>query len=170
MSSFSPRTEEPSTTDTNWINTNYGGLNPALVIDAGTGSVIPNCVGYTWGRWREILGYYHLLYLGNADGCYGHTSDGYKRGQNPRLGAVICFSGGLQSGHTAVVEEIIDATHIRTSNSAYGGSRFWTEIVEKIGGVWTRPYSGYSFQGFIYLPTTLNIPIWLLFKFKRRKS
>lgn len=170
MSSFVPRTDAPTTDDLNWIHTSWGGYNPCMRISTYTGAVIPNCVGYSWGRWRELLGYYHNLYTGNAEDCWGNTQDGYARGSNPKLGACICFyrDGG---GHTAIVEEIIDDTHIRTSNSAYGGTRFWTEIVTKIGGVWTRPYAGYTFQGFIYIPKDFSeIPVWLLYKFKRRIS
>jgi len=163
-------TSAPSYVDKNYIHTSFGGYNPCLIINPLTGSVIPNCVGFTWGRWRELLGEYHHLYTGDAENCWYNTSDGYARGQDPKLGACICFyrSGG---GHTAVVEKLIDENHIITSNSAYGGTRFWTEIVEKIGGVWTRPYSGYTFQGFIYLPkAVLNIDMIGFIHAKRNKK
>lgn len=169
MSNYVPRLEAPDVDDLNWINTNYGGNNPCLVIYTDTGLVLPNCVGYTWGRWYELLGVHHNLYTGNAEGAY-YYDDGYNRGQDPKLGAVICFSrtGG---GHTAVVEKIIDSTHIITSNSAYDGPYFWTETVTKINGVWTRPVIGYTFQGFIYIPKNFSsIPIWMLYKFNRRNN
>ena len=83
-----------------------------------------------------------------------NTGDGYERGQTPRLGAVICWrkgqaqNGNDGAGHVAIVEEIYDDGSILTSNSAYGGTRFFMKKIRP-------PYSlggTYAFQGFIYNP------------------
>ena len=174
MSNFTPRTTAPSQTDLKWINRSYGGYNRCIVINQTTGYVMPNCTGYTHGRVMEFTRQNSCtLSAGDAGTWYGYTADGYTRGQSPRLGAVICFSGGSYGGHVAVVEKIVDSSHIVTSNSAYGSTNFWTETVTLTNGIWTRPYSGYSCQGFIYIPLpdtpATDIPIWLLFKFNRRK-
>lgn len=154
MSRYVPRTTIPDPTDLNWIKTTYGGYNYCILGNPSyaTGSVLANCVGYAWGRWRELLGAYHNLSRGNASTWYGNTSDGYARGSEPKLGAVICWDGGSDgSGHVAIVEEIApDRSWIKTSNSAYGGSYYYNQTLYRSNN-WTWS-SNYTFQGFIYSP------------------
>ena len=145
--SFIPRTTAPSTTDKNWISTRYGGNNHALVINTSTGSVLPNCCGYVHGRAIE-LGYDEIkLCTYNADQYYNYTRDGYKRGQTPKLGAIMCWSCPGKAGHVAIVEKIHGERDVTASQSNYGGTRFYTRRFD--------PYSwpsGYKFQGYIYCP------------------
>lgn len=148
---FTARLTAPSTTDKHWLHTSAGGLNSCIYIAGG--SVLPNCVGYAWGRFYEILGSAPKLSRRNAEDWYGYTADGYERGQTPKLGAVICWAKGKTAygtdgaGHVAIVEQVNADGSIVTSNSGYGGKRFWTQTHKK-------PYamSGYTFQGFIYNP------------------
>lgn len=149
---YKPRLTAPSSTDKNWIKDTKGGYNKCLLISGN--SCLPNCVGYAWGRWRELLGKDPKLSTGNAENWFTHTKDGYKRGSTPELGAVICWRKGEAgqasdgAGHVAIVEKINTDGSIVTSNSAYGGSRFYTKTLKK-------PYSlggTYHFQGFIYIP------------------
>jgi hypothetical protein len=116
------------------------------------------CVGYAWGRWREILGKKHNLSLANAENWWGNTSDGYKRGQTPKVGAVMCWRKGKSgnaadgAGHVAVVEKVNADGSVTYSNSNYKGTRFYTRTVK-------APYklgSAYTFQGFIYLPVSFD--------------
>lgn len=153
MSTYTPRTTEPSFDDKNYIHYLTGGYNYCIQIS--NGSVLPNCVGYAWGRWRELLGKNHNLSKGNAEGWWFNTSDGYERGKTPKLGAVICWRKGLAgdesdgAGHVGIVEDVNSDGSIVVSNSAYGGKRFYTTTL-------SAPYnmgSNYHFQGFIYLPT-----------------
>ena len=55
---FVPRTTAPSYSDLNWIKRGYGyhGYNRCIVVDRNTGSVLPNCTGYAWGRFIECQG------------------------------------------------------------------------------------------------------------------
>ena len=146
---FNERTSPPSFTDPNWIKTTFGGFNRCIAIDA-TGSVIPNCTGYAWGRWLELLNVTdHNLYTGNGGSWYGHTSDGYQRGHTPKLGAVACWSGG--DGHVAIVEKIYADNSIDTTDSVYGGQRF-----RRIHYTPSYTLSGYTFQGFIYPPDDIS--------------
>ena len=151
MAKFTPRTTAPSTKDKNWLHTSAGGYNSCIHIK--NGSVLPNCVGYAWGRARELLGKDPALSRANAENWWGHK-DGYQRGQTPKLGAIICWRKGKAgvssdgAGHVAVVEKINADGSILTSNSDYGGRRFYTKTYK-------APYtisSAYAFQGFIYLP------------------
>lgn len=153
---YSPRLSAPSTSDLNWIHVNNGGYNYCIKISGN--SCLPNCVGYAWGRWREFLGSYHNLSRSNAEMWYLNTGDGYSRGQTPKLGAVMCWAKGVAgnaadgAGHVAIVEKINSDGSITCSNSAYGGTRFYTLTLKAPYNVGT----GYSFQGFIYPPINFD--------------
>ena len=157
MATYKPRTTAPSTTDKNFIHYTKGGYN--YCIEIKDGSCLPNCVGYAWGRWRELLGKYHNLSRRNAEMWWGNTDDGYKRGQTPKLGAVLCWAKGKVgnkedgAGHVAIVEQINADGSIVISNSDYSGRRFYTRTMK-------APYSlgnKYTFQGFIYPPVEFEI-------------
>lgn len=155
---FKSRLTAPSTNDKNWIHTSKGGKNSCILISGN--SVLPNCVGYAWGRFMEILGSTPKLSRGNAEDWYNYK-DGYKRGKTPKLGSVICWAKGKPGngsdgyGHVAIVEKINSDGSIITSNSGYGSSRFYTQTIKK-----GYKLNGYTFQGFIYNPavkeTTTN--------------
>lgn len=159
MAIFIPRLSAPEKTDKHWLHTSTGGVNKCIHIK--NGSVLPNCVGYAWGRWYELLGKTPNLSKSNAEVWY-RKEDGYERGQVPRLGAVICWSKGEVgngkdgAGHVAIVEQIKADGTIVTSNSAWN----------KLGGTWwykktlKPPYimKGYDLQGFIYLPIAFDQP------------
>lgn len=154
MSKFTPRLSAPSKTDKHWIHTSNGGLNSCIEIK-NSGSCLPNCVGYAWGRFYEILGSKPKLSRGNAENWYNYK-DGYKRGKTPKLGAVICWSKGKAgvasdgAGHVAIVEQIKSNGDIVTSNSGYSGTRFWTQTFKKSNNYYVG--GKYTFQGFIYNP------------------
>lgn len=151
---FVPRTTAPSLTNPYWIKTTYGGYNRCILINETTGSVLPNCVGYAWGRFLEENGLTDCnLSRGDARNWFGHTSDGYQRGQTPKLGAVICWDNPSSGGHVAIVEKIYDNGKILTSNSAYNGTRFYMKTLSP-----PNYYMGsaYIFQGFIYPPNDFD--------------
>ena len=149
---FKPRTEAPSSSNKNWIHYSNNGYN--YCIEIKNGSCLPNCVGYAWGRWRELLGKKHKLSVNQAEIWYTNTSDGYKRGKTPKLGAVICWSKGSAKdytdgeGHVMIVEKINSDGSILASGSDAGGSRFYTRKFTKSFSLGSK----YKFQGFIYPP------------------
>jgi len=154
---FTPRLTAPAATNKYWINTAYGGKNECIVIDKKTGSCLPNCCGYAWGRAYQAWGSRPKLSRANAENWYPNTQDGYKRGKEPKLGAVICWRKGKAgyaadgAGHVAFVEKINPDGSITISNSNYSGTRFFLKTIKapwKIG-------TGLTFQGFIYPPVTL---------------
>ena len=156
MAKFIPRLSAPGKEDKHWLHYKRGGVNKCVHIK--NGSVLPNCTGYAWGRWYELLGKSHNLSRANAE-VWWRKEDGYERGQVPRLGAVCCWSKGEVgvgkdgAGHVAIVEQIKADGSIVTSNSAYGGSRFYKKTLKP-------PYvmKGYDFLGFIYLPMEFDVP------------
>ena len=145
MSEYQPRLTAPDTG-----NAFYYADNPFY--QSGYG--MPNCTCYAYGRFWEISGVKPSLSLGDAERWWSH-SDGYHRGQTPRLGAVIVWAKGSSSdgsdgsGHVAIVEQINTDGSIVTSNSAWGGSNFYTKVIPAGYTV-----SGYTFLGFIYNPVT----------------
>ena len=157
MAHFTPRKKSPSATNKYYIKTTFGGYNRCIQIQLD-GSVLPNCVGYAWGRFCECQENVHDCNLsrGDAENWYGNTSDGYERGQDPKLGAVICWSDSAGEGHVAIVEEILNNNEIVTSNSAYGGSRFYLKNLKRSNNYYMG--STYTFQGFIYNPTNFDDP------------
>jgi hypothetical protein len=148
---YSSRLVAPSSKDRNWIHTSKGGLNPCILIKES--SVLPNCVGYAWGRWLELLGYAPLLSRGNAENWWA-KADGYKRGNVPLVGAVACWRKGQAAnssdgaGHVSIVEQVYTDGTIVTSNSSYLGSNFYMRTIKPPYNIGTL----YTFQGFIYLP------------------
>lgn len=157
MAIYKARTSAPGTTNKNYIHVSAGGHNRCIEIEKG--SCLPNCVGYAWGRWRELLGKNHNLSLGNAENWYPNTADGYKRGKTPKIGAVICWRKGQTynendgAGHVAVVEQIRSNGDIVTSESVYGGARFRTRVYTKAS---CYKLNNHVFQGFIYLPVSFT--------------
>lgn len=159
---FQKRDTAPSYSNKFYIKTTHGGYNKCIEIDPDSGSVLPNCTGYAWGRFCECQTNVRTCNLntGNAENWYAHTIDGYERGQTPKLGAVICWHSSHSGGHVAIVEKINHDGTIETSNSAYDGTRFYMKTLDSANNYYMG--SGYTFQGFIYNPTEFiehDIPI-----------
>lgn len=137
---YSPRLSAPDRSNRYYYSDN-------VFYNSGYG--MPNCTAYAWGRFYEISGSRPKLCTGNAGTWYGYTSDGYSRGKQPKLGAVIVWTKPGAAGHVAVVEKVNSDGSIVTSNSAWGGSLFYTQTL------YPPSYSCgsyYVFQGFIYNP------------------
>ena len=151
---FKRRTSCPSKSNKYWLNYSKKGYNTAISIDKATGNVLPNCVGYVQGRFRELhrdksvwsnIGTY---FAGNANTFYGNASKaGIKAGKTPKLGAIICWNSS-SCGHVAIVEKIEAAGDIVTTNSAYNGTKFYEKTITKKSGY--KYADGFTLQGFIY--------------------
>lgn len=148
---FTARTSAPSASSRYWIHTSAGGLNECIKVSGK--SVLPNCTGYAWGRFYEILGKRPKLSKANAEMWYSNKSDGYARGKTPRVGAVACWAKGRVgnskdgAGHVAIVEAVYSDGSFLTSNSGYKSTRFYTKKIGK-----DCRLAGYTFLGFIYNP------------------
>lgn len=119
-------------------------------------SALPNCVGYVWGRWRELLQSDPPISIGNAGQFVALNEGRLSMGDIPRFGAIMCWSspsGGY--GHVAVVENIVlneDGSYtVYTSESEYGGRRFVKRSYNSTDNYYYN-YSDYIFQKFIYCP------------------
>lgn len=123
---------------------------------------LPNCTRYAYGRWWEIMGQQPtgLANKDNAEDWWNGVT-AYQKGQQPALGAIICFADGIFSGwgHVAVVEKIYDNGDLLISNSGYPKRYFYMTCVNASDNYrkGRRGYEGYAiakyrFLGFIYLP------------------
>lgn len=153
---YSPRLSAPDASNIYYKHTSYGGVNECIHISGG--SVLPNCVGYAWGRSYESLGRRPNLSKSNAENWYSYNVNTgyYPYGRTPALGAVLVWAKGAVgngndgAGHVAVVE-VINGGSIITSESGYGS--FYFKTFTRSGSNYGLS-SPYSFLGFIYVHGT----------------
>lgn len=156
---FRRREDAPSSSNKYYLkyDSAFDGYDKCIMIDSSTGSCLPNCTGYAYGRFMECQNNVTTCNLSTGDaGNWYYKNDGYQRGQDPKLGAVICWSDSEGAGHVAIVEKIESNGDILTSNSAYGGSYFYLKTLSPSNNYYMG--STYSFQGFIYNPTEFIDP------------
>lgn len=159
-SAFKMRTTKPEAGNKYYITKAKGGYSNAIQgkpTDADC-DVLPNCVGYAYGRFNEIGGYGYCKYLRpvNAERFIECAGD-LQIGQTPKLGACMVWrkgatlSGDDGAGHVAIVEKVVSSTQVITSESAYNSTPFYTKTRNKGTGNWGMGTS-YVFLGFIYNP------------------
>lgn len=161
VTAYKPRLTRPEAGNKYYITKSAGGYSDAIKgkpVDAQC-NVLSNCVGYAYGRFNEIGGYGCCKYLRpvNAEN-FIQFAGGLEIGQTPKLGACMVWrkgatlSGSDGAGHVAIVEQIVSATEVVTSESGYGNATpFWTKTRKKGNGNWGAG-GGYTFLGFIYNP------------------
>ena len=150
---FEPVLTQPNLSDIWWIHITHGGMNSCIIVSGG-GSVLPNCTGWAWGRFSQIMGEPCSLCRGNAGTWFSYTADGYERGMVPSEGAVLCLGQVGQPGHVMIVEQVNPDGSIITSESGYGASRLWWTNTRRPPNYLTASErkGQYFFQGFIYNP------------------
>ncbi len=107
-----------------------------------TGTPMPNCVAYAYGRIYEMNGEAPLITHGSAGDWYGMNKAAgyYDYGSEPKVGAVACWSG-----HVAIVEKVHKNGSVTISESHWGGTYFDVRTYEDM----TSHY-GQTFYGYIY--------------------
>lgn len=172
---------KPRLTDDGMIGSKYYYSENVFYL---SGYGLPNCTAYAWGRRYEITDIYpSSLSTSDAKNWYPHAiSVGDAVGKTPKLGAIACWYYD-NGGHVAVVEVINDDGSIVVSESAWGGTYFFTEtIYPDDNGDYTpqwviNNFGGY-FQGFIYnpyapIPTPIptpskkkkGMPVWMMCRY-----
>jgi len=162
-----------------YIQTAFGGWSPCIQgnneygLRPSPGSVLPNCVGYTVGRFNEKLNEGACTWLGSVaakDMLALAQSQGLSTGDALHVGGVICWDSA-EDGHCCIIERIIDDNNIAVSESGWNIQalpivREYT--MTRTGGTWDYG-SGYTYQGIIYPPRNLDgLPAWLLASLYRR--
>lgn len=119
-----------------------GYYNTQLNVYAQTGTPMPNCVAYAYGRIYEMNGEKPLITHGNAGEWWfiNKNHNYYPSGSEPKVGAVACWSN-----HVAIVEKVNENGSVTLSESHWGGSYFDTVTYYDMSS-----HYGQSFYGFIY--------------------
>ena len=107
-----------------------------------TGTPMPNCVAYAYGRIYELNSEAPKITHGSAGDWYGMNKRAgyYDYGSEPKVGAVACWSN-----HVAVVEKISDSGAVTLSESHWGGTYFDTVTYSDMSS-----HFGQKFYGYIY--------------------
>ena len=146
------RTSCPDTGNKCYLRTEGGGYNKCIAGNSKNPynkrptahSVLPNCVGYAYGRYLE----YHGLQSANLPTCNARDwystakKAGFACSKTPTVGAVACFKG-TQYGHVAFVEKIEKNGDLVLTESNWGHQIFRTVRVTK--------QSGYRYSGSLQL-------------------
>ncbi len=147
-----PRTSCPDTGNKFYLRPAGGGYNKCIAGNSknpynkrpSAHSVLPNCVGYAYGRYLE----YHGLQSANLPTCNAKDwystakKNGFACGKTPTVGAVACFKG-TQYGHVAFVEKIEKNGDLVLTESNWGHQIFRTVRITK--------QSGYRYSGSLQL-------------------
>lgn len=107
-----------------------------------TGTPMPNCVAYAYGRIYEMNGEAPLINHGSAGDWYfiNKRNGYYPYGSTPKVGAVACWSR-----HVAIVEAVNADGSVTISESHWGGQYFDVRTYSNM----TSHY-GQKFYGYIY--------------------
>lgn len=156
MGEYTPRL----TSDGMWGSKYWYNDNPF----EASGYGLPNCTAYAYGRIYELTGS-KPTYLPTGNGgawyTYNSTYGMCEYGNEPRLGAIACWSEPNEAGHVAIVEQINQDGSFVISQSGY--QRPLTSYPPDMSKyLWTNTCNGttkkaswmtnYVFQGFIYCP------------------
>lgn len=158
---FTPRMTKPEAGNKYYITRAAGGYSYAIKGSPTDKDcdVLANCVGYAYGRFNEIGGWGNCKYLSpvNAENFIQYAG-GLEVSQTPQIGACMVWqkgatlSGSDGAGHVCIVEKVVSATEVITSESGYGASNpFWTQTRKKGTGNWGQD-AQYKFIGFILNP------------------
>lgn len=161
VKSMKMRTTQPSN-NPYYIRKVSGGYNGAVkgCPTIKGADVLCNCVGYANGRFGEIqdLGYIKYQLVCNAENFIEKAkSMGLEISAVPVLGGIMVWQRGASlsdrdgAGHVAVVEKVINAGQIITSESGWNAWAFKTVTRSNNNGRWGQN-SAYKFRGCIVNP------------------
>ena len=161
MKAGEKRLTAPEADNKYYIISSAGGYAKGIAGSNGGKSVLPNCAGYAAMRYNEYAGtgtHKYFQYWSNAENfCAQAEAAGLPTGKTPQPGAILCWrkgklwNGSDGAGHVAFVEEVKSDGSIITSESAWGGTAFYTMHRYRENGNWGMN-SSYTFVGFVYQP------------------
>lgn len=123
-------------------------------------NVLANCVGYACGAFNEEcnLGYEKYWLNCNAENFIERAiALGLSVVKEPVVGGIMVWQKGAilkgsdGAGHVAICTKKNSATQVKTAESGYGGTAFWTATRNKGNGNWGAG-SGYTYRGCIVNP------------------
>ena len=159
------RTSKPETGNKFYNTKSNGGYSTCIKgYPTDTCDVLANCVGYACGRFNEIIGNMKYPSLNcNAENFIERAKNyGLEISKVPTLGGIMVFqkgktlSGNDGAGHVFIVERIDSSNQIYTSESSYGGAKFYNVLRNNNNGRWGLG-NGYTFRGCIINPAIGNV-------------
>ena len=119
-----------------------------------------NCTWWAWGRFKEVYklatGKSLSWTSGSGNACAFYRimgNHGYKTGQTPKPGAIICwgYNGASEGnpGHVAFVEQVYKNGDIEISQSGWSSGPLANRKITKSSG-YKFGYNNDHFNGFIY--------------------
>lgn len=156
------RTTKPGAGNKYFIRKANGGYSTCIQgkpTDANC-NVLANCVGYACGAFNEEcnLGYEKYWLNCNAENFIERAiALGLSVVKEPVVGGIMVWqkgatlSGNDGAGHVAICTKKISSTQVKTAESGYGGTAFWTATRNKGNGNWGAG-SGYIYRGCIVNP------------------
>ena len=164
-----PRSIKPNSNDKHYIRICKGGLSSCIKGKPTDPEcdVLANCVGFANGFFNELLdlGYEKYHFNCNAENFIERAiASGLSVVKEPVVGGVMVWqkgatlSGSDGAGHVAGVYDKISDTQVKTAESGYGSSAFWTAVRNKVNGNWGAGI-GYTYRGCIVPPGFKPEPI-----------
>lgn len=156
------RTTKPGAGNKYFIRKANGGYSTCIQgkpTDANC-NVLANCVGYACGAFNEEcnLGYEKYWLNCNAENFIERAiALGLSVVKEPVVGGIMVWqkgatlSGNDGAGHVAICTKKNSDTQVKTAESGYGGTAFWTATRNKGNGNWGAG-SGYTYRGCIVNP------------------
>lgn len=156
------RTTKPGAGNKYFIRKVNGGYSTCIQgkpTDANC-NVLANCVGYACGAFNEEcnLGYEKYWLNCNAENFIERAiALGLSVVKEPVVGGIMVWqkgatlSGNDGAGHVAICTKKNSSTQVKTAESGYGGTAFWTATRNKGNGNWGAG-SGYIYRGCIVNP------------------
>lgn len=138
---FKPQLVIPKAGNPYYNTKKVGGYNPCILGNPKNRNkglnVLPNCCGWSTGRFAEIIGDPECRYLGNTNAA-NYIDLARKQGleitEEPTVGGCMVWRGGnTGEGHVAIVELDL-GKRIVTSESEYYGKQF--VIYQRFGTDW----------------------------------
>ena len=156
---YIPCTKIPEKGNPYFNTTDNGGYSTAIVGKPTCPglNVLSNCVGWAFGRFNMVANNKKMSLLSpvEAEDFMDHIGN-CKTGQMPKLGACMVWQKGPKDhsgGHVCIVEKVVSATEVITSESGYKNPNYWYSKDRKKGsnGRWGQD-GNYTFVCFIYNP------------------
>lgn len=156
------RTTKPGAGNKYFIRKANGGYSTCIQgkpTDANC-NVLANCVGYACGAFNEEcnLGYEKYWLNCNAENFIERAiALGLSVVKEPVVGGIMVWqkgatlSGNDGAGHVAICTKKNSDTQVKTAESGYGSTAFWTATRNKGNGNWGAG-SGYTYRGCIVNP------------------
>lgn len=162
------RSTKPGAGNKYFITKSKGGYSSCIQgkpTDANC-NVLANCVGFANGAFNETVGAGKEVYNLNCNAenfIERAISLGLSISKEPKVGGIMVWrkgatlSGKDGAGHVAYVYEILDNDTVKTAESGYNSSSFWTTTRKRGGGNWGSG-SAYTYRGCIVNPNVKEEP------------